>query len=80
MKLPCNYDRLNTCALQIERERVHFAAQIGKMRVAEFGHNQPAPLDMNFDPVQRAREIVQSLISSVQALEPSRMIPLVDPF
>src|SRR5580693_5672605 len=80
MKLPCECQGLNSRALQILRERLHFAPYIRQMRIAELRHDQSAALYVDFNPIQRAGEIVQCFIGCVQALQSAWVIPVVEAF
>src|ERR1700732_211301 len=80
MKLSSEGQRLNSCALQVLRERLHLAPYIGEMRIAELRHDQPAALDVDFNPVQCGGEIVQGLIGRVQTLKSSRVVPVIQSF
>ncbi|HXC87917.1 MAG TPA: hypothetical protein VNU23_09020 [Candidatus Cybelea sp.] len=65
MKLSSEGQRLNSCALQVPRERLHLAPPIGEMRIVKLRYDQPAALNVDFNPVQCAREIVQGFIGRV---------------
>ena len=80
MKLSCECEGLNSRALQILRERLHFAPHIRQMSIIELRHHQPAALNVYFDTVQRARKIVQGLVSGVQSLQTPGMVAFVNAF
>jgi hypothetical protein len=80
MKLARDCQGLNSRALQVQSKRLHLPPHIRKVSISELRYDQPASLYVDFDAVQGAGKVVQYLIRSVQTLQPSGVVPLVEAF
>src|SRR5580658_883777 len=50
------------------------------MGIAQLGRDQPASLDMDFDAIECAGEVMDGLVGGVQTLQPPRVVAVVEPF
>ena len=66
--------------MQVGGQRIHFAAQIGQLRVAQFRRNDTAAFDAQFQAVQLRGGLAERFVRAVEVVEALRMILFVEPF
>ena len=72
--------RVNSGALQIGRQRLHFSPHVRQVSVTNSRRHQPAALHSNLQPAQNFGGVADGIVSTVQTVEPARMILLVKAF
>src|SRR6266851_3049021 len=71
---------VNSRALQVHCERLHFSSRVRQMRIANSRHNQAPALNADFQSAKNLRRNPERIICAVQAVEPARMILFVQTF
>ncbi len=72
--------RINSGAVQVGRQRLHFSPHVRQMAVTDSRRHQPAALHANLQPAQNFGGVADGIVSTVQTVEPARMILLVKAF
>jgi hypothetical protein len=80
MKLARDCQGMNSRALQVQSKRLHLSPYIRKVLITELRYDQPASLYVDFYAVQGAGKIAHNFIRSVQTLQPSRVVSLIEAF
>src|SRR6266699_669454 len=69
---------VNSRALQVHRKRLHFAPRVRKVGVTDPGRHYAAPFDSDFESAESFSSIAQGIVSTVQAVEPGRVVLFVE--
>src|ERR1700674_2168777 len=66
--------------MQVYRQGLHISPRVREMCVANPWHDQATALNSNFQPAESLRRVPDRIIGAVQAVEPLRVILLVQAF
>jgi hypothetical protein len=69
--------RVNSGALQVDRQRLHFPSRVQQVGVTDTRRHQPAAFHANLQPPEYFGGVADGIVSAVQTVEPVRMIFLV---
>src|SRR6266571_2594727 len=69
---------VNSRTLQVYRKRLHLAPRVRKVGVTDPGRHQPAPFDSDFQSAESFSSVAEGIVSTVQAVEPGRMVLFVE--
>src|SRR5205814_4340567 len=69
--------RVDSSALQVDRQRLHLSARIRQVGVADSWRHQAAAFHSNLQSAQKFRHAADGIVSAVQAIEPEWMILFV---
>src|SRR5258708_3347126 len=71
---------VNSGTLQVGRQRLHFSPHVRQMGVTDSRRYQPAALHSNLKAAENFGGVADGIVSTVQTVEPARMILLVKAF
>ena len=80
MELPGEDHGPDAHALQVRGQRLHFSTRIGQVSLSYFVSDNAAALDSNLEPFERFRDLPQGIVGTVEAVEPTRVILLIETF
>ncbi len=72
--------RVNSGALQVDRQSLHFSARIGEVGVADSRRNQAAAFHANFQTAQSFGGAADGIVGAVEAVQPARVVLFVEAF
>src|SRR5277367_2428242 len=79
MKFCGEVQRLHSSALQIHREGVQFASDVGQVRVAYGGNNESAALRAHFQPAEFRGGTPKGIVGSIEIVDDARVSRIVEP-
>src|SRR5207245_9005481 len=72
--------RVDSAALQVGRQRLHFSARVRQVGVADSWRHQTTTFHSDLQPTQKFGYAANGIVSAVQAVEPEGMILFVKTF
>src|SRR6266480_3288894 len=68
---------VNAGTLQVDRQCLHFSSRVRQVRVTDPWRHQPATFHSNLQPAQNLGGGANVIVTTVQSIEPARMILFV---